>query len=306
MNVDAVEKKALWVTVAANLIMAVAGWITFEKTGSQAILLDGNFSFVLAIATLIAIFISKHKHKKTPTFPYGSYVYEAAFVMTKGLLMLGIIIMAFFQNAVKIMEFFKGEKIEPLVLVPIYYYVGFILAGTAALLLFFYRQNKKIDNKSSMLNAESKAAKVDGILTLAVGMAFFLISLIPKNNPLDFLIYIGDALLVVVMSLAVIRDPLELIKNAFVELGGGTLQNKQEKNAIEKVINTVVKDAFTFETYISKLGSAYIAVIYVTPEKHFNNLQDFISVQQDIKKRLKDNFPVIYIEIALKDRSDDK
>ncbi|RLD78053.1 MAG: cation transporter, partial [Bacteroidetes bacterium] len=123
--------------------MAAAGWITFDLTGSQAMLLDGNFSFVLALATFIAIFIPKNKHKKSNTFPFGNYVYEAAFVLSKGLLILGIVITAFFQNSLKIFDFFQGEKGEPVPMTPIYYYTVFILILTLALMGFFKNQNKK-------------------------------------------------------------------------------------------------------------------------------------------------------------------
>ena len=199
MNVDKIEKSALWVTVVANLIMAVAGWLTFGLTNSQAILLYCNFSFILAVATIIAIYISKNKHKKTKTFPYGNYVYEAAFILSKGLLILGIIVMAFFQNTIKIFEYIQGEKIEPVVMVPIYYYTIFILILTLMLLFFFNHQNKKIDNKSGILLVEATSAKIDGILTLAMGLAFLLISFIGVGSPFEFLIFIGDSIIVIII-----------------------------------------------------------------------------------------------------------
>ena len=300
MSVDNIEKRALWVTVVANLIMAIAAWVTFKLTNSQAILLDGNFSFVLALATVIAIIISKNKHKKTGTFPYGNYVYEAAFVLSKGLLILGIIIMAFFQNFIKIIEFLQGEKAEPVVLVPIYYYAVFILVLTLGLLYFFNRQNKKINHKSSLLVVEAEAAKVDGILTFTTGLVFFLISFIAVGSAFDFFLYIGDSLIVIVISLAMVGSPLKIIKNAFIELGGGTLQNQQEKQEIEGVIQQQVADAFSFDSYISKMGSGYLVVVYVEPEKDIT-IQDFVLVQQQIKERLKNDFPVISVEISLKD-----
>jgi len=301
METDVVEKRALQVTVAANILMAIAAWITFGLTNSQAILLDGNFSFVLAIATVIALIISKIKHKRSETFPYGNYVFEAAFVLSKGLLILGIIITAFFQNAVKIMDYFRGERAETVVLVPIYYYTLFILVLTAGLLLFFNRQNKRINNQSSMLVVEAKSAKVDGMLTLATGLVFFLISFIAAGSKIDFLLYIGDSLIVIIISLAMLGLPLKIIKNAFIELGGGTLQNQQEKKEIEDVIGQVVNNTFTFDSYISKVGSGYLVVVYVVSVSKINDLQHFVSIQQQIKEKLKNNFPVISIEISVKD-----
>jgi predicted Co/Zn/Cd cation transporter (cation efflux family) len=301
MNVDTIEKRALWVTVAANLIMAAAGWFTYSLTHSQAILLDGNFSFVLAVATVIAIIISKNKHKKTATFPYGSYVYEAAFVLSKGLLILGIISVAFIQNTVKIIAFFQGKIAESVVLVPIYYYTIFILILTLLLLWYFNVQNKKSNNKSSMLMVEAASAKVDGVITVATGLVFFVISFIAVGSRLSFLLYIGDALIVIAMSILMLGTPLKIIKNAFIELGGGTLQNQNEKQEIESAISEVIQGGFSFSSYISKVGSGYLVVVYIASENKNLSLAEYKIVRQKIKQKLNESIPTIMVEIALKD-----
>jgi predicted Co/Zn/Cd cation transporter (cation efflux family) len=299
VHLDRIENKGLWVTVAANLVMATAGWITFKFTGSQAMLLDGNFSFVLAVATFIAIFISKNKHKKTSTFPFGSYVYEAAFVLSKGLLILGIIIMAFIQNLIRIIQYFQGVKVQAVVLTPIYYYTGFILVFTLALLWFFNRQNKLINHQSSILLVEAESAKVDGALTLVTGLAFFLISFVVVGSKMEFLLYIGDALIVVAMSLIIVRTPVHIIRNAFIELGGGTIQNQQEKQRIEKIVGEIILDAFSFQTYITKLGTWYLVVIYVEPREKSIDVEQYKAIQNKIKKDLQHIFPTISVEITL-------
>ena len=207
MDIQKIENKTLWVTVIANIIFALAGWITYKFTGSQAMLLDGNFSFALGFATLIAIYISKNKHKKTITFPYGQYVYEAAFVLSKGLLILGIIVMAFSQNLLKIVNYIQGEKITPIVMTPIYYYVGFVLILTFILLFYFNRQNQKVDYKSSLLLVEAESAKVDGILTSVTGGVFFLISFVQMDSKFNFMIYIGDSIIVIFMCLIMLQSP---------------------------------------------------------------------------------------------------
>jgi len=160
VEVDKIENQSLWVTVVANVIFAVSGWVTYDLSKSQAIFLDGNFSFVLAIATGVAIFISKHKHNKTETFPFGSYAYEAAFVLSKGLLILGLITMAFFQNTIKIIDYLSGDYPEIVALTPIYYYTLLVLVLSLGLFLFFKYQMKKIDNKSSLLMVELESIKL--------------------------------------------------------------------------------------------------------------------------------------------------
>ena len=301
MNTDRIEKRTLWITVIVNIIMAAAGWITYDLTGSQAMLLDGNFSFVLALATLIAIYISKIKHKKTTTFPFGSYAYEAAFVLSKGLLILGIVIAAFLQNTIKIFDFFQGIKEEPLVLTPIYYYTVFILILTFALLWFFKVQNKRINNQSSMLLVEAASAKIDGGLTLATGLVFFLLSFVVVGSKIDFLLYIGDSVIVVLLCLVMIGSPLSIIKNAFIELGGGTIQDQKVKQSMERTIEKFISGQLAFQSYITKLGSGYLIIIYVDAETETLNVKELKRIQNSIKEELQKNYPTIFVEISLKD-----
>lgn len=300
-GIDYIEKKALWITVFANIIMAIAGWVTFNLTGSQAMLLDGNFSFVLALATFIAIFISKNKHKKTKTFPYGSYVYEAAFVLSKGLLILGIVITAFFQNSMKVLDFIQGEKIEPLIMTPIYYYTVFALILTLGLLLFFRKQNNKINNQSSILKVEAESVKIDGVLTLATGLVFFLLSFINTESKFDFLLYIGDSIIVIILCLIMIGSPLTIIKDSFIELGGGTIQDQNQKRLIEHTIDEIILGKIPYNSFISKLGSGYLVVIYIKPETESINVEEFKRIQGQIKANLQNNYPTIFVEISIKD-----
>lgn len=301
MNTDRIEKRALWITVLANVIMAAAGWFTYDLTGSQAMLLDGNFSFVLALATLIAIYISKIKHKKTKTFPFGSYAYEAAFVLSKGLLILGIVIAAFLQNAINIFDFFQGEKKEPLIMTPIYFYTVFILILTFALLWFFKVQNKKINNQSSMLLVEAASAKIDGGLTLATGFVFFLLSFVIVGSKIDFLLYTGDSIIVVLLCLVMIGSPLSIIKNAFIELGGGTIQDKKVKESMKNSIEKIISGQLIFQSYITKLGSGYLIIIYVDAKTETLNVKELRRIQNNIKEELQKNYPTIFVEISLKD-----
>ncbi|MDG1804846.1 cation transporter [Flavicella sp.] len=300
MDIQKIENKTLWITVMANLVFAIAGWVTYQYTGSEAMLMDGNFSFALGFATLLAIYISKHKHKKTAVFPYGQFVYEAAFVLSKGLLILGIIVMALSQNTLKIINFFQGEKITPIVMTPIYYYVGFVLVMTFALLYYFKKQNQKTNHKSSLLLVEAESAKVDGILTSVTGFAFFLLSFISIGSKIDFMIFIGDSIIVILMCLIMIQSPLKIIKDAFIELSGGTLQNKEDKILIETTIEKVISKGISYETYISKVGSGYLIVIYLNPNTETISLTSFGGIQEKLKNQLIPVFKFVEVEMVIR------
>ena len=205
------------------------------------------------------------------------------------------------QNTIKIFDFFQGIKEEPLVLTPIYYYTVFILILTFALLWFFKVQNKRINNQSSMLLVEAASAKIDGGLTLATGLVFFLLSFVVVGSKIDFLLYIGDSVIVVLLCLVMVGSPLSIIKNAFIELGGGTIQDQKVKQSMERTIEKFISGQLAFQSYITKLGSGYLIIIYVDAETETLNVKELKRIQNSIKEELQKNYPTIFVEISLKD-----
>ena len=200
---DQIESSALKIGVIVNLLMAVAGWVAYSLTGSEALLLDGNFSFISSVTTVGAILIIHKKHKKTSVFPYGRYFYESFFTLSKGILILGLIIAALFQNIIKIVAFIEGEKIEKLQTGPILIYMVLMIFLCFGLAFLYQHKNKKIHFQSSILNVETKASKIDGYMTIAVGIALVLTTFVPESSKLSFLLYIGDSIIVILMCIPI-------------------------------------------------------------------------------------------------------
>ena len=216
IEIDIVENKALKVGIFISLLMAIAGWITYYYSGSDAMLLDGNFSFISVFAGVIAIIISNKKHQKTKTFPFGSYVYEALFVLIKGILILGIVLVSGLQNTLKIIAYLKGKPIENVVVGPILIYVVIISVLCFALYFFYKSKNKIIDNKSSILHVETQSTLLDGFMSLGIGLVFMIIWLLPADTSFDFLKSIGDAIIVLIMCLVFFTMPFKIIRDSFI------------------------------------------------------------------------------------------
>ena len=299
-KIDSVEIHSLKVGVFVNLLMAISGWVAYSLTNSEALLLDGNFSFIATISIFTAIFIVKKKNKKSSLFPYGNYFYEAFFVLFKGLMILGLTIAAFFQNLIKIIDYYKGEEMNVLVAGPILYY-SIIMTVLCFFIAFYYGyKNKSIDYKSTLLGVEGKSSKIDGFLSLIVGIALLLTTIVPVDSNFNFLLYIGDAIVVVLLSLFLLKIPIDIIKEGFIELGGGVLQNKDAKIDIERVIEEQLpKEIAKQKNYISKLGSSYLIVVYVTSGSKTIPVDIFEDYKGKIISELKDKLPNLQVEIIL-------
>ena len=301
MDIDKTENKALRVGIFISLLMAIAGWITYYFSGSDAMLLDGNFSFISVFAGIVALIISNRKHRKTKIFPFGSYVYEALFVLIKGILILGVILVSGLQNTFKIIAYLKGKRFETVVIEPILIYV-IIISILCFVLYFFYKsRNKTIDNKSSILQVETQASLVDGFLSLGIGLVFMIIWLLPANSSFDFLKSIGDAIIVLIMCLIFFTLPLKIIKESFIELGGGMLQDTAKKEMAEKtIIQSLPSNLIKQSIYISKLGSSYFILVYVSSDTNIIDLSIIETLRKKMQQALIHIFTNVKFEIIVR------
>ncbi len=299
-TIDQTEIAALKVGTVLGLIMSIAGWLAYYLSNSEALLLDGNFSFVTAITTASAILIVQKRHKKTSLFPYGKYFYESFFVFFKGLLILGLTVAALFQNIIKIFDYFSGQPIVRLEPGIILYYS--ILMGFICFFLSYYyrKKNKIIADASTLLSVEAKSSKIDGYLSIVIGIVLILTTIVPENSSFSFLLYIGDAIIVILLSLFLLHIPLEIIRESFIELGGGILQDSKSKKKIENLLHKLKPENLTIEhTYVSKVGSSYLVVVYIISTKNNLDVEDIRSYRSKLQQNLRKDFTTIEVEVVL-------
>jgi divalent metal cation (Fe/Co/Zn/Cd) transporter len=258
-----IERNSISVGIVANIVMALSGWFAFYLTGSEALLLDGNMSFILFLTSIIALKISSIKARRTDTFPFGLYVTEALYSMMKGLLLLGVVISAVTSNGSKIIRYLEGDSLTMIKTGPIVYYAIAMVSICWGLSAFYYFQNRKAQFGSSMLKVDQKASLIDGVLSASTGVILVLIGYVSVGSKWDFLLYIGDALLVVVLALCMLGQPISIIKQSFVELAGGRLQDKPLYTKIESAVRGQMAAAKLEYTLlnVSKTGSSYLVLL---------------------------------------------
>lgn len=298
---NTIEQQALKYGAAVNLIMAFAGWLAYYLSRSQALLLDGNFSFLIFISLFVAIRISAIKEKRTELFPYGQFVYEALYSLLKGIMISGVLLVSFIQNTVTIFHFIGGGEAKVL-------NTGVILVYAIAMVIFcfgsaiYYRlQNKKTAYSSTILRAEYSAAVVDGFMSAGIGAALVGIKFINPEGMFGFLHYIGDSLLVLLLCVLLGKGPLLLIRDSFIEIAGGTLQNKENKLQIEGILKKFLSQVDVQQKYyISKTGSSYLVVAYLdTKAVTAAGPEKIKTFRQQIHAELKKYFPNVLFEIVL-------
>ncbi|CCK77583.1 conserved hypothetical protein [Oleispira antarctica RB-8] len=294
------EKKALYASAVINLMMAFSGWLAYHYSNSQAILLDGNYSFIAFFVTLIAIRITLIKTKLTETFPFGQYVYEALFSFGKGLMVIGILLVALIMSISRISHYLNDSPVNVLNTSTVLIYTIVMLSMCIPLAWYCQHENKKVNNSSMILRAEYIGSKTDAIMSFLTGIVLFSIGFLDIDGRFGFLYFTGDAILVIVLVLFLVKDPVILARDSFVEMAGGTLQNKNEKQKIEAILKEVLTFDLMKSSYISKTGSNYFIVAYVSAqdidEIGFEQLE---YLKKETLVALKKNYRYVMFEIAL-------
>jgi len=298
---NTLEQQALKYGAAINLIMAIAGWLAYYLSRSQALFLDGNFSFLMFISLFVAIKISAIKEKRTELFPYGQFVYEALYSLLKGIMITGVLLVSLIQNTATIFYFISGREANVLNTDVILGYSITMVVLCFGSALYYKLQNKKTANSSTILRAEYSAAIVDGFMSGGIGVALVSIKFIDLTGTFGFLHYIGDSLLVVLLCVILGKRPILLIRDSFIEIAGGTLQNKKNKLQIEGILKKfLVQVDPRPKNYISKTGSSYLVVAYLnTKAVTATDPEKIETIRQQIHTELQQHFPNVMFEIVL-------
>ncbi len=303
-NIDiTIESKALLIGFFINLFMGIAGWYMFLKTDIDALFLDGNFSLISALGCLAAIIISKYSDKKTKKFPYGMYFLEPLYATLKGLLSLTLIVIAGFSAVEKLYNFLFLDKGKILEMGKILYYSLFMTFLCFLLSFVFGKYNKRIGGRSTMLGVESKASFVDGVISLGLGVAILLITLLPKEGNTLFVYYIGDALITIFLIIFTIRTPIDAFKESFTEVMYGTIKKGEIKKYIENVIkmkNDDFKNLYINNVYIHKVGKKLDVLISLSVNDDNNTtIKEILNFKDSLYSSLQDKYKNIEISIGL-------
>ena len=294
------ERVALIIGAVVGMIMAAAGWTAYYLSGAEVLLLDGNFSFIGVLATLLAIVISLIKARTSRTYPFGQFVYEPTYSLFIGLLILGVTIAALAGNATKIVDYFQGERFPTLdtSVILVYTVVMAVLCfGLAGLFAF---SNRRLKGGSTILGAYTVQSTIDGILSAAGGGALIGFSFVPADGEFGFLTQIGDAIIVVALCVLLLYQPVKLIRNSFVEVSGGVLKDQAVADEIRSVASAHIDDAEVSDLFISKTGSSYLVVAFMRPGFFVaRTAQELVSLKREVRRELENRLGYVAFELTL-------
>ncbi|MEJ8473876.1 cation transporter [Roseibium algae] len=262
------ERNALRVGKWANLSMAGAGIIAAWASHSDAMLVDGLYSGVNFLSAIAAARIgSRVGLPATRSRPWGQDFDETLYVTFRSLILVGVLGFAAILSMSKILTFATGGEVPTLNFVPIAVYSVVIVLICAGLAINYRRAYAKSGGQSAILKTESKAAMVDGVLSVGAGAALLSLPLL-KDTPLAPFMPIGDAVVVLILIAVIIWQPLASFRQTLAELAGVSAPASTVSMVAKTARNAARAEGFVFRRVaVLRAGRFHFAAIYIDPTR---------------------------------------
>lgn len=272
-------KKASWIAIIGNIILAglkIAGGLI---SGSVAVLSDGIDSatdIVTSVITLItARIISKKPNAQYP-YGYGRAETIAAKVLSFIIFFVGV--QLFYSTLLRIIN---GDTPETPAVIAIYITL-ISIAGKLLLSYFLFKTGKKI--QSSMIIANAKNMRNDIFISLAVltGLVFtFLLNLT-----------ILDLLTALAVSIWIVKTAFGIFMETSMELMDGN-KNTHIYNNIFKAVETVKGASNPHRTRVRKLANMYVIDLDIEVDKNLN-VSEAHKIAQEVENSIKRKVENVY------------
>lgn len=294
-----IERKALGVGIIINILMVVAGAIVFFMTGLKAMFLDTTFTVISVVSGLVATYLSSRTVRTTERFPNGMFALEPIYAICKAIFTLSLLVFSFLDVAQVAWDYFVLGVGERTSFGPVVIYQILTVATCFGLLMYYRRQNARIGDSSMMLRAEAQSTLVDGMISFGIGLAAVVLVLLPAGGPLDFLHYTGDFFITTVIVILAVKEPVEVLRDAFVELVGGVHDDDETNTFVEQAAQRHLPANTEYEkTMIFKTGMNYTVDVYLAGTGESIDVADLVECKRSLERELKHRLHIVDVDLV--------
>ena len=263
-----IERRSLKIGVYASALMAVAGVGVHLISGSYALLLDGLYSAVMVGSGLVAARISRNVVRPPDrAYPYGYDGQEALYVLFRSLLLMGVLSFAAISALSTVIDYAYGEAVSSVRLGLVAWYSLAMVATCWGLAWRHHHDWCRTGRHSQILLTEAKAARLDGLISGMTGLALLGAPLL-NGTVLSALIPVTDSLLVLVVSLLVLREPLQGFLTALGQAAGASAETdliRSTRLALEDLLAGL--SCWLLDLTVYQVGRTAFVVVYLNPNQ---------------------------------------
>ncbi len=263
-----IERRSLHIGVCASAFMAVAGVCVHVLSGSNALLLDGLYSAVMVGSGLVASRISRNVVRPPDrAYPYGYDGQEALYVLFRSLVLIGVLSFAAISGLSTLIDYLSGRSIAVVTLAPVAFYSTSMVAICWGLAWRHHLDWIRSGRQSQLLLMEARAARIDALISGLTGLAL-LGSPLLKGTPLAAISPITDSLLVLVVSLVILKDPVQTFLNSLGQAAGASAETeivRSTRLALEDLLAGL--SCWLLDLTVMQVGRTAFVVVYLNPNQ---------------------------------------
>ncbi|QKX16692.1 cation diffusion facilitator family transporter [Microbulbifer sp. YPW1] len=204
------ETRGLWLSIVGCLFMAALGFGFAHWTGSTAIFLDGVFSLVSFVMSLMMLVVSRLIRRGADRrFPFGYASFEPAFNVLQSMVILGVMVMALSSAIAALYQ--DGRNLDAGIAT-----IYAAIASSGCLAVFLVLRRIARHTGSTLIEVDAFAWMMDGVLSGVVLIAFTLVWLFGEALG-DQLPYV-DSWMVIIMVMVMLPVPLRILIRNLMEV----------------------------------------------------------------------------------------
>ncbi len=298
-NIEYIESRAMSINLIPIFIMGASGLLFGYLAGSSAIMLDGAFSTVIFLTVILAKKISKVANvPRTHKYPRGRYLLESLYILFKIVVLMTILIISMGESAITLYEYYFHSVIPEAVntFYANMYYVVKLTAFAIALIVYKYYL-KQCDNKSNVLLIETKSVIIDGTITIAIFLGFFILG---NFKPIEDVV---DSIILLCISIFLFKEVMHSFKEQLNKTLGKRDMQSQEIY-YKSMFNNYFSQFEFIDVYIFYLGKACTVSIIGNFEGEVS-VNDLVYLEHEIKKLMSEELGKVYLYLYWDKRGQD-
>ncbi|WP_305817048.1 cation diffusion facilitator family transporter [Photobacterium leiognathi] len=287
------ERMALKISLAGTIFVASLGIGYGLYVGSNAILLDGMFSFLsmgmTGLSLYTAYLVSKPDDEQ---FQFGYAHFEPLINVVNGLLILITCLFAFITGVQTIMhgghDIVLGDAI-----------IYAVLSTVSCFSIYFFETHIARSVDSELIRVDSQEWLVDAILSAAILVGFILVVIFDALGYSKWNAYV-DPILVTTLSIAASILPIKVLRRNLKEVLLVAPQDSAQEH-VDQVI-AELSEKYDFDDYthhFAKIGRQYdleINILVKDENKWTTKQQD--RIRQIIWDRLEDDLGETWLSVS--------
>ncbi|WP_295720172.1 cation diffusion facilitator family transporter [uncultured Halovibrio sp.] len=289
------ETDALMLSAGMALFLGVTGLVLSVITGSQVILLDGLFNLIYSVMAFLSVRVARLlAMPDNEKYPFGHAYFESLVNAAKGLLILGISLLALGDSVLVLLS--GGREIVAGLAI-----LYSVIATTSSIMTFVLLRRARRHTTSPLVEADFANWWINTVISASVLLAF---CLIPLAEAVGFSVitpYVDPLMVATVVVLFCLSTPFRMASDAIKELLNRA-PPKHVRQPVHDVVEAVVEEwgAQDFSLRMVRPGrTLYLLVHVVLPAASDNGtLGQQDRIRTDLDGRLRRIVPSLVLDVV--------